>query len=148
MLFKFKNNQNELKSEWMRDRMGLQGNDRNDGNANNLFNYQLMQSFQCIESIPAFSHQYQTPCLYLNIWLVCRIARIKNTGKYFAVFLFAFLLWNLLWKCVYQLIMRFDSVWDAFVVRAPFPDVWISRFWIYSADIRAYDKDAVLVIEN
>ena len=39
MLFKFKNNQNELKSEVMRDRMGLQGNNQNDGSANNLLNY-------------------------------------------------------------------------------------------------------------
>ena len=37
MLFKFKNNQNELKSEVMRDKMGLQGN--NDGSANNLLDY-------------------------------------------------------------------------------------------------------------
>ena len=42
-----------------------------------------MQSLQCIESIPAFSNQYQTLYLYLNIWVLYRIAKIKNTGKFF-----------------------------------------------------------------
>ena len=37
MLFKFKNNQNEINSEWVGDRIGLQGNNRNVRNANIFF---------------------------------------------------------------------------------------------------------------
>ena len=104
-----------------------------------------MQSFQCIESIPAFSNQYQTLYLYLNIWVLYRIAKIKNTGKYFVVLLFALKPFTegrpLMSLIAFGMCLSF--VLHSLICGFLNSEYSADNMWLW-----AYDKDAILVIEN